>query len=42
MRYKIHPAVVNLSMRVCMYWSIMVALMISISLGDMGKLFNPH
>lgn len=42
MRYKTHPIIVNLSMRVCMYWFVMSCLMISVSLGDMTKLFTTH
>lgn len=42
MRYKVHPAVANLSMRLTIYWFTLSTLMISICLGDMAKLFNPH
>ena len=42
LRYKIPPVVTNLSMRLILYWFTMSTIMISFSLGDMVKLFNPH
>ena len=42
LRYKTPPVINNLAMRLAWYWFVISTLMISFSLGDMAKLFNPQ
>lgn len=42
LRYKVPMVIVNLSMRLTMFWFWVPAVLISFCLGDMLKLFTPH